>query len=171
MVREHIDDIYTCINGELTSTSELSNRYVKAKELDKKVVLNLEKQKTNVSESNGVQDLRLFFKNVTDNQATSINIMPSENLVKGMEGTVWGKNQESKAGVIITKYEAMIGDINVDENGEFQYMLRYKTYNNHFFLVCFCVEIRSIYGIKTEQLFNIVIINGTINQVFIETEY
>lgn len=44
-----------------------------------------------------------------------------------------GKNQESKAGVIITKYEAMIGDINVDENGEFQYMLRYKTYNNHFF--------------------------------------
>lgn len=40
-----------------------------------------------------------------------------------------GKNQESKAGVIITKYEAMIGDINVDENGEFQYMLRYKTYD------------------------------------------
>ena len=89
MVREHIDDIYTCINGELTSTSELSNRYVKAKELDKKVVLNLEKQKTNVSESNGVQDLKLFFKNVTDNQATSINIMPSEKLVKEMEGTVW----------------------------------------------------------------------------------
>lgn len=68
MVRKHIADIYTCINGELTSLSELSNKYVKAKELDKKVVLNLEKQKTNVSESNGVQDLRLFFKNVTDNQ-------------------------------------------------------------------------------------------------------
>ena len=94
MVREHIDDIFFCINGELTSTSELSNRYVKAKELDKKVVLNLEKQKTNVSESNGVQDLRLFFKNVTDNQATSIKIMPSENLLKRIERTETGKNQE-----------------------------------------------------------------------------
>ena len=82
-----------------------------------------------------------------------------------------GKNRESKTGVIITKYEAMIGDININENGEFQYMLRYKTYNNHFLLVCFCVKTKSIYGIETEQLFNIVITRGIINQIFIETEY
>ena len=69
---------------------------MKAKELDKKVVLNLEKQKTNVSESNGVQDLKLFFKNVTDNQATSINIIPSEKLVKEMEDTVWEKIKNQK---------------------------------------------------------------------------
>ena len=171
MVRKHISDIYACIHGELASISELSDKYVKAKELDKKVVLNLEKQKTNVSESNGVQDLRLFFKNVTDNQVTSVDIIPSEDLVKEMEGTVWERNQESKMGVIITQYDAMTGDINVNENGEFQYMLRYKTYNNHFLLICFCVKTKSIYGIETKQLFNIVITGGIINQVFIETEY
>lgn len=166
MVRKHIADIYTCINGD----SDIYSKYVKAKELDKKVVLNLEIKKSNVSEDNGVQDLRLCFINITDNQATSVNIIPSKRLVKEMEGTVWEKNCESKMGVIITQYEAMTGDINVNENREFQYMFRYKTYNNHFLLICFCVKTRSIYGIENVQLFNIVITGGVINHVFIETE-
>ncbi len=170
MVRKHIADIYTCIHGELVSVSKPSDKYVKAKELDKKVVLNLGKQKINVSESNGVQDLTLIFKNVTDNQAISVDIIPSEDLVKEMEDTVWERNKESKMGVIISQYDAITGDVNVNENGEFQYILRYKTYNNHFLLIYFCVKTKSIFGIETERLFNILITGGIINQVFIKTE-
>lgn len=171
VVRKHIADIYACINGDLESVSEITDKYLKAKELDKKVVLCLEREKTRVSESNGVQDLILCFKNITDNQATSVDIIPSETLVKEMKNVVWERNQESKMGVIITQYDGMTGDINVNENGEFQYMLRYKTYNSHFLLICFCVKTRSIYGIETTQLFNIIITSKIVNQIFIETEY
>lgn len=159
------------VSEEPLYVQEISDKYVKAQELDKKVVFNIEKQRVEVSESDGVQDLTVCLRNITDNIPASVNVMSSETLVNEMEGTVWERNRESKLGVIITQYESLTGDFNVNEKGELQYQFRYKTYNSHFLLICFCVRTKSIYGVETVQFFNISIIDGMVNHVFVETEY
>lgn len=159
--------------GKSTNTLSKDNQNIyehRLKENDQRAIFKLEKGNIIVNEVGGMQYLKFILKNVTPNIATSIKIFSTESIVEQLNNTNWKRNKESKnRSVVITQYETGVGDDTANENGEFQYTLSYKTYNGIFLLICFKAKIKSIYGAETYQLFNVMIANGVVTNVYMET--
>lgn len=140
--------------------NDMNKRLLIMEESNKKAYLKLNIKDSKIENiENGTKNLALEFENITDNIIVDFKINGSDKL---LIDTVFKKNEKNVGGSVVTKLRGSNGDWGIKEDKKFKYNIQIDDLSV-FMIVSFEIEIKSIYGLKTLQYFNVLLTRECIN--------
>lgn len=136
--------------------NDTNNRLLKINEMERKVFLKLNLCECEIKNENNIKFVSIYLENMTNNVIIDCDIKSSDKL---LVDTNWSFDQESKNGIVVTKFESITGNGLIEEDKKLKYTLAVKKYKSPFLLISFKTISKSIYGLETIQYYNIIFIN------------
>lgn len=137
-----------------------NKRLLEIDEMERKAFLKLNLYESKIDIEDTIKFIEICFENTTDNLIVDFSIEGSEKLLLK---TNWRHNQESENGIVVTKFESITGRGLIEEDKKLVYTLAVKKYNSPFLLISFRTVCKSVYGLVSTQVYNIVLTNDVFN--------
>lgn len=139
--------------------NEINDRLLKMQEReDKEAYVNLSQDDIKLKEEKDYRFVELKFNNITDIPINNIDIEGCDKRIIKFNDRNWNINSNGYS-VFISEYEGICDDMNYDSvsNG---YRLYLKDYGESFRILSFKVIVTSLYGVSTEQYFNVLMMKS-----------